>query len=295
MSEFEPTYLLNELLDVDPQGDDQFVGHRLASSQGRVFGGQVLAQALMAATKTVDSSKKVHSCHNYFIRPGDCDFPIEFDVFRDLDGRSFSNRRVVAKQKGKPIFSLTASFQALEAGYHHQIDMPNAPNPDDVLNENQLALKYQENMPEQMFNALNRYRPIELKPVNEQAHFIRGEETLTQSAWFKAREVLPDNQSMHRGVLAYATDLTLLSTCARPHKAVWWDEHLTTASIDHALWFHSENLNMNAWHLYVMDTPWSGGGRGLNRGSIFSQSGELVASVIQEGLIRMTDPEFLTK
>jgi len=287
MSEFTPTYFLNELLDVDPMGDDTFVGHRVASSQGRVFGGQVLAQALMAATKTVDESKKVHSCHNYFIRPGDCDFPIEFEVYRDLDGRSFSNRRVVAKQKGKPIFSLIASFQSLEAGYEYQMEMPNVIGPDELLNENELALKYQADMPDKLFDALNRYRTIELKPIDEKAHFLRCTKSSEQAAWIRAREDLPDNQEMHRGVLAYATDLTLLSTCARPHELVWWDTHLSTASIDHALWFHSQNIDMNEWHLYVMDTPWSGGGRGLNRGSIFSQDGHLVASVAQEGLIRI--------
>lgn len=287
--DFTPTYFLSDLLDVDLLGDDVFLGHRIESSQGRVFGGQVLAQALMAATKTVDENKKVHSCHNYFIRPGDCDLPIHFKVHRDLDGRSFSNRRVVAMQNDKPIFTLTASFQGKEAGYEYQIDMPEVPPPEQVLNENELAIKYQSEMPEKLFDALNRYRTIELKPIDEKAHFIRGEKSNQQMAWIKAREDLPSDQSMHRGVLAYATDLTLLSTCARPHELVWWDQHLSTASIDHALWFHSDKIQMNDWHLYVMDTPWSGGGRGLNRGSIFNQEGLLVASVMQEGLIRLKE------
>ncbi|GAA6134287.1 acyl-CoA thioesterase II [Oceaniserpentilla sp. 4NH20-0058] len=289
MNDLKPTFYLKDLLDVDPLENDVFLGHRLSLSTGRVFGGQVLAQALMAASKTVDSTKQVHSCHNYFIRPGNSDLPIHYHVYRDLDGRKFSNRRVVALQNDKPVFSLTASFQAQTDGYAHQIEMPDMPSPEELLNENQIADLNQDVLSADIYKMLNRYRPIDLRPMGGEAHFIRSEKKMTQANWFRAKEPLPDNQALHRGVLAYSTDLTLLSTSGRPHDVLWMDEHVVTASIDHSLWIHSDNINVNEWLLYVMDTPWTGNSRGLNRGSIFTQSGELIASVAQEGLIRITE------
>ena len=288
MKELPATYLLTNLLDVDAVENDVFLGHKLPSSSGRVFGGQVLGQALMAACKTVESSKLVHSCHNYFIRPGNSDLPIHFTVHRDLDGRTISNRRVVATQNDKPIFNLIASFQGPAEGYHHQIEMPtNVPSPDNLLNENQLAEKHKAVLPDNVYSMLNRYRPIEVRPINEEAHFLRSPKKLEQATWFRAKEALKDDMAMHRAILAYATDLTLLSTCGRPHEMLWMDSNVATASIDHTVWFHSNNIKTDQWLLYLMDTPWSGNGRGLNRGSIFTQSGELVASVAQEGLVRI--------
>ena len=288
MNELPPTYFLTNLLDVDPLENDVFLEHKLASSSGRVFGGQVLAQALMAASKTVEESKMVHSCHNYFIRPGDCEHPIHYTVHRDLDGRNFSNRRVVATQNNKPIFNLIASFQSETDGYHHQIDMPaNTPPPDNLLNENQLADKHKASIPDNVYAMLNRYRPIEVRPINEEAHFLRSEKKLNQATWFRAKEALPNNVALHRAILAYATDLTLLSTSGRPHEMLWMDSNVATASIDHTVWFHANDIKVDEWLLYLMDTPWSGNGRGFNRGSIFTQSGKLIASVAQEGLIRI--------
>lgn len=293
MKELPATYLLTELLDVesshvDAPENDEFLGHRLPSSTGRVFGGQVLAQALMAASKTVSADKLVHSCHNYFIRPGDCDHDITYKVHRDLDGRNFSNRRVVALQNNKPIFNLIASFQGESDGYQHQIEMPpDVPPPDNLLNENALADKHKGSLPEHVYSMLNRYRSIEVRPVNEEAHFLRSNKKLSQATWFKAKETLPNTAALHRAILAYATDLTLLSTSGRPHGMLWMDENVATASIDHTVWFHANDFKTDQWLLYLMDTPWSGNGRGLNRGSIFTQSGELVASVAQEGLIRI--------
>ncbi|WP_421133114.1 acyl-CoA thioesterase [Alteromonas sp. A079] len=288
MEGLSATYLLTDLLDVDSLENDVFLGHKLPSSSGRVFGGQVLGQALMAASKTVDSSKAVHSCHNYFIRPGDCEQPIHYTVHRDLDGRNFSNRRVVATQNNKPIFNLIASFQGKAEGYHHQIPMPDdMPPPDNLLNENQLAEKHKAVLPDNVYSMLNQYRPIEVRPINEEAHFLRSAKKLNQATWFRAKEALKSDGAMHRAILAYATDLTLLSTCGRPHNMLWMDSNVATASIDHTVWFHSNNIKTDQWLLYLMDTPWSGNGRGLNRGSIFTQSGELVASVAQEGLVRI--------
>jgi acyl-CoA thioesterase-2 len=288
MKELPATYFLTDLLDVDTLENDVFLGHKLASSTGRVFGGQVLGQALMAASKTVSGDKFVHSCHNYFIRPGDCEQAIHYEVHRDLDGRNFSNRRVVAMQNNKPIFNLIASFQGKADGYHHQIEMPvDIPTPNDLLSENALVDKYKDSLPEGVYAMLNRYRPIEVRPINEEAHFLRSHKKLEQATWFRARETLPNNEALHRVILAYATDLTLLSTSGRPHEMLWMDENVATASIDHAIWFHSTDIKADQWLLYLMDTPWSGNGRGLNRGSIFAQSGELIASVVQEGLIRI--------
>ena len=288
MKELPATYLLTELLDVSALEKDEFLGHRLTSSTGRVFGGQVLAQALMAASKTVSDDKFVHSCHNYFIRPGDCEQDIIYNVYRDLDGRNFSNRRVVAFQNKKPIFNLIASFQGKSDGYQHQIDMTaDIPPPDSLLNENALAEKHKASLPEHVYAMLNRYRSVEVRPINEEAHFLRSDKKFCQAAWFRAKEALPNNAALHRAILAYATDLTLLSTSGRPHEMLWMDENVATASIDHTVWFHANDIKVDQWLLYFMDTPWTGNGRGLNRGSIFTQSGELVASVAQEGLIRI--------
>lgn len=290
MVDFSPTFFLKDLLDVDLVGDDLYLGHRKDSSRGRVFGGQVLGQALMAASKTVAGDKLVHSCHNYFIRPGDCEQPIHYQVYRDLDGRNFSNRRVVAIQNDKPIFTLTASFQGAVKGVHHQLDMPkDIEGPEGLLNENELAVKHQRHLNSDYFNVINTYRPVEVRPLNEEAHFIRTEKKSRQAAWFKVRETLPDAADLHRSILAYATDLTLLSTCGRPHDILWSDENVLTASIDHTLWFHTRDFRADQWLLYVMDSPWAGGSRGLNMGSIYTQQGELVATVAQEGLIRIND------
>ena len=288
MNELPATYFLTDLLDVDELNTDVFLGHKLAYSSGRVFGGQVLGQALMAASKTVEGNKHVHSCHNYFIRPGDCAQPIHYSVHRDLDGRNFSNRRVVATQNNKPIFNLIASFQGDADGYHHQIELPpNIPSPDKLLNENQLANKHKGILPDNVYAMLNQYRPVEVRPIHEDAHFLRSEKKLHQATWFRPKEPIPNNSALHRAILSYATDLTLLSTCGRPHEMLWMDPNVATASIDHVIWFHTNNIQVDQWLLYLMDTPWSGNGRGLNRGSIFTQSGQLIASVAQEGLIRV--------
>ncbi len=287
MSELDQAFSLRELLDVDQLDDTHFLGHREQGATGRAFGGQVLGQALMAAAKTVSSDRVVHSAHNYFIRPGDNALPIDYQVWLDLDGRSFSNRRVVASQNGKPILNLTASFQAPESGLHHQQEAPTFEGPDNLLNESQLLEKYRDDLPPGIYDQINKYRPIEVRPLNEEAHFLETEAKAQQVLWFRAKEPLGDDLALHRSILAYATDLSLLSTCQRPHQMTWVHKNMVTASIDHALWIHSPDVRVDQWLFYVMDSPWSGSSRGLNRGSIYTQSGELVASVAQEGLIRL--------
>ncbi|MGI1678772.1 MAG: acyl-CoA thioesterase II [Cellvibrionaceae bacterium] len=289
MNDLNSVFLLKDLLDVDQVDETHFLGHRQEGASGRVFGGQVLGQALMAAAKTVVGDRLVHSAHNYFIRPGDNALPIDYQVWLDLDGRSFSNRRVVAMQNGKPILNLTASFQSPVSGLNHQQEAPNVEGPDGLLNENQLADKYKSELSPEIYSHVSQYRPIEVRPINEEVHFREAKRSNQQVMWFRIREPLGDNPSLHRSILAYASDMSLLSTCIRPHGLTWVHQEIATASIDHALWIHKADLRVDEWLLYVMDSPWSGSSRGLNRGSIYTRSGELVASVAQEGLIRLTE------
>lgn len=289
MNEPKQKTLLSELLNVEQIDETHFVGHRLDGDRGRVFGGEVLAQALMAASNTVDPEKRVHSAHNYFMRPGDSALPIHYEVFADLDGRSFSNRRVVARQNDKPIFNLTTSFQAPEPGLNHQQPAPETRGPEGLPNEQELARAHADQIPEKLYNTLIRERPIEARPVNGDPHFLNVEPTDQQIMWFRCRESIGNRAALQRAILAYASDLTLLSTCMRPHGLTWRHPHLRSASIDHTVWFRAAEIRTEDWLLYVMDTPWSGGSRGLNRGSIYSQEGLLLASVAQEGLIRMVE------
>lgn len=282
----KPASQLNQLLDVQDLGDNQFVGQPQAGEKGRLFGGQVLGQALMAAAKTVDANKLVHSSHNYFVRPGDAELPVRFQVFLDLDGRSFSNRRVVALQNDKPILNLTASFQGVEPGLEHQQDAPALPDPGELLTDEQLADKYKDDLSPEVFQLVSKEGPIEIRSVEESAHFLVTPKKHQQAIWFRVRESLADNQKLHRAALAYASDCGLLSTCTRPHGLSWATHKLIQASIDHAIWIHDNNIQANDWMAYVMDTPWAGNARGMNRGSIFSKDGRLLASVAQEGLIR---------
>lgn len=277
---------LNQLLDVQDIGDNQFLGQPQAGEKGRLFGGQVLGQALMAAAKTVDANKLVHSSHNYFVRPGDAELPVRYQVFLDLDGRSFSNRRVVAFQEDKPILNLTASFQGVEPGLEHQQDAPDLPDPDNLLSDEQLADKYKDDLNPDVHQLVTRERPVEIRSVDESAHFLVTPKKRHQTVWFRVRGDLANSQMLHRAALAYASDTALLGTCTRPHGLSWAKGNLIAASIDHALWIHDNNIQVNEWMAYVMDTPWAGNARGMNRGSIFSQDGRLLASVAQEGLIR---------
>lgn len=279
--------LLNQLLDVQDLGENQFLGQPQAGEKGRLFGGQVLGQALMAAAKTVDVNKLVHSSHNYFVRPGDAELPVRFQVFLDLDGRSFSNRRVVALQNDKPILNLTASFQGVEPGLGHQQDAPPLPDPAELLADEQLAEKYKDDLSAEVLQLVTKEGPIEIKSVDESAHFLVTPKKHQQTVWFRVRESLADSQMLHRAALAYASDCGLLSTCTRPHGLSWAEGGLIQASIDHALWIHDGNVQANDWMAYVMDTPWTGNARGMNRGSIFAKDGRLLASVAQEGLIRV--------
>ena len=252
----------------------------------QLFGGQVLGQALSAASQTVIADRHVHSMHGYFLRAGDAVLPVVYQVERVRDGGSFSTRRVTAIQKGQPIFFCSASFQADEPGFSHQPAMPEGvEGPENLASEMDLFRPHAERIPQPMRDKIFCAKPIQIRPVNAGDPFRPKPTAPLNMFWFKADGSLPDNPALHKYLLAYASDFGLLTASLRPHGASFWQPDMQVASLDHALWFH-EDLKMDEWHLYVQESPWSGGARGFSRGSIFNRSGKLVASVAQEGLIR---------
>ncbi len=279
---------LVELLTVEETvGHDIYRGPRKGDGIGRVFGGQVIAQALRAAEMTVEDGRPPHSLHAYFLRGGDEDHDIELAVDRQFDGRSFSNRRVVAKQKGTPILNLAASFQRPEEGLEHDdAPMPDVPRAEELRPEIEVRREMADTLKDENARRyMLRPRAIELRNV-ETPHWQNREPSDPQSnTWFRAVAPLPDDAAMHRAVIAYASDFMLLGTSALPHGLSWWRNELKGASLDHAIWFHRP-ARADEWLLYATDSPWSGGGRGFNRGSIFNRAGQLVASVAQEGVVR---------
>jgi acyl-CoA thioesterase II len=251
----------------------------------QVFGGQVLGQALVAATQTVED-REVHSLHAYFLRRGDFNAPIVYEVDRAWDGKHFSTRRVVAIQRGAQIFNMSASFQRPEEGLDHQITMPDVPQPEDLEDMQTLYKAALTEVPEAMRRVLEQKRPFEFRPV-EPPDFSRSRKhTPINHVWFKAVAPLPDDEALHRCLLAYASDFGLLGTALRPHAMNMMSTTLVVASIDHAMWFHRK-LRVDDWLLYAMDSPSASGARGFARGSLFSRDGRLVASASQEGLIRV--------
>ena len=279
---------LTDLLDVEQLDTDLYRGARQPGGVGRVFGGQVIAQALQAAQRSTDAPKVAHSLHAYFMRPGDEDHPIIYRVVRDFEGRSFATRRVIATQGGQPILSLTASLQVPEDGLHHQDAMPDVPGPDELRSERDLRLEMRDEVPEKWRLHLLRPRPIEIRPVHARSWMHPEPREPAQASWFRLAAPIGDDPAMHRAILAYASDMALLGTCTLPHGVNWMTHNLQTASLDHALWLH-EPFRADEWLLYATDSPWAGHARGFNRGRIFAQDGRLVASVAQEGLIRLRE------
>lgn len=277
---------LVSLLDVEEIDTDLYRGRRATGGVGRVFGGQVIAQALQAAQRSAKSPKTAHSLHAYFMRPGNEDFPIIYRVVRDFDGTSFSTRRVIAMQRGAPILNMAASFQRPEEGYHHQDVMPDVPAPETLPTEAELRARDALNLPEAQRAHVTRPRPIEIRPVFPRKWFNPEATDPVQHSWFRAVAPLPDDPAMHRAVLAYASDMMLLGTSMLPHGVNWTTPGMQTASLDHSLWLH-EPFRADEWLLYACESPWAGHGRGMNGGQIYTQDGRLVASVAQEGLVRM--------
>lgn len=285
---------LLELLKLEQIDNDVFRGPITNEPWMRVFGGQVIGQALQAACETIENDRLPHSLHAYFLRPGDPKKPIIYNVERDRDGKSFSSRRVVAKQNGKPILNLACSFQDFEGGFHHQFDMPDVPPPESLKSELDLIFEVLNGPPSQMQDIINgnlehiiRKRPIEFRPIDQERYLTLRNSVPKQCTWFKSLTPIPDNQILQRVLLAFSSDFFLLSTCLEPHAATWDEKRMQVASLDHAVWFH-EDFRIDDWLLYVLDSPWAGGGRGMNRGLVYTRDGKLVASVAQEGLIRVS-------
>lgn len=252
----------------------------------RVYGGQVVAQALASAQETVPPDRPVHSLHSYFIRPGAPEVPIVYRVYRERDGSSFTTRRVNAIQHGQVIFTLAASFQRHEEGFTHQQSMPTTVGPDGLPNEQELHRRIAHKIPEPWRSSWEtRAHPFEFRPVDPVNRFRPQARPATEQNWFRADGETPDNHQLRAALFAYATDMTLLDTCILPHAVSWTDPHLQMASLDHAIWFHAAP-DPAEWHLFHQESPAASGGRGLNIGKIFTRTGKLVATVVQEGLIR---------
>jgi acyl-CoA thioesterase-2 len=279
---------LVETLELERLEQNLFRGRSPDDGWQRVFGGQVVGQALRAATHTVEA-RFAHSLHAYFMRPGDPRIPIIYEVERTREGRSFATRRVIAIQHGKPIFTMSCSFHHDEPGYAHQIDMPKVPDPDELPSESELKNQLLDKMPEPIREYWKRERAIEVRPVDFSRYISPQKAPPIQHAWFRPTGALPNNRDkdlpLHQCAIAFATDISLLDTTLIPHARTVFDPRLALASIDHALWFHKPAF-FDDWMLYSTDSPVTSGARGFTRGTLFTRQGELVASAAQEGLIR---------
>jgi len=271
------------LLQLERIEDNIFRGESRDIGSAQVFGGQVLGQALSAAQHTVDN-RVVHSLHAYFLRRGDMEAPIVYEVDRARDGGSFSSRRVVAIQHGRPILNLAASFQTPEPGLEHQASMPEVPGPDDCDDILEVQSELVQKMPQAMRRHMADKRAFEIRPVVQQ----RQPGVVNKNVWIKTVDALPDSHTLHRNLLAYASDYELLGAATLAHDLDFVDDGLIMASLDHALWFHRE-LRIDEWLLYSIDSPNASGARGFARGQFFNQAGELLASTAQEGLMRVVD------
>ena len=281
---------LLRVLELEPLEVNLFRGQSQDVGSPQVFGGQVLGQALRAASATVDDARMVHSLHAYFLRRGDCTAPIVYNVDRSRDGKSFSSRRVVAIQHGAQIFNMAASFQVEEAGFDHQIAMPEVPPPDDLPDPiaplRELLQKMPERLPERVRRFIETPRPFEFRVVQEINYLQPRKAPPARQVWFRAVGRVPDEQMLHRCLLAYVSDFYLLDTATLPHGTTFLNAKLIMASIDHAMWFHRP-LRVDEWLLYALDSPSASGARGFARASVFASDGRLVASTAQEGLVRV--------
>ena len=284
--------VLNQLIDVLKlkQIDKlHFEGCSEDLGYGNVFGGQVCGQAMMAAYQTVENLE-VHSMHGYFLRAGDPSLPIQYEAQVIRDGRSFSARRVIARQYDKEIFTLNASFQHAEDGFEHQFDMPETTEPDILLSELEMRRRFKHLIPESLRDQFTRDRPIEIRPVNPINYLNPDKRSPYKQSWFRTVAELPDDQILHHCILTYASDFGLLGTSMLPHGVSFAQKDMKVTSLDHAIWFHRP-FRVDEWLLYDMDSPSASGGRGFNRGNIYNQQGQLVASVCQEALIRKRKPK----
>lgn len=280
---------LVDLLALERVDEDIFRGRSQDLGWGTIFGGQVLGQALSAASRTVPADRSVHSLHAYFLRPGDVREPVIYEVDRIRDGLGFTTRRVVAFQKQRPIFNMSASFQIEEHGPDHQDPMPEVPGPEGLPNEEELARRDLQRIPEPLRRRAVALRPIESRPVDPYDLLRPSPRDPTRAVWYRAIDPLPDDPALHRQLLAYTSDFLFLGTALQPHGLSLLNPDLRVASIDHAMWFHRP-FRMDDWLLHVVDSPSASGARGLVRGRFFARDGRLVASTAQEGLIRPLHP-----
>ena len=279
-----PVAELLALLDLEAPGSDVrdvYVGASPKGGPERIYGGQPLGQALIAAARTIDTQENclAHSLHAYFLRWGSSQLPVYYEVERLRDGRSFSARRVVAKQEGTPIFVCTLSFHRPEIGYDHQSEMPRVPGPEGLPSFREIYA--------QDPNDDHPMRGVEMRPIAGAA-YLSDAADVPPHLWMRSLGKLPDDAVLHQAIIAYMSDSTLLSEALRPHNLGWHDAHVQTASLDHAIWFHRQ-ARIDDWLLYVQDSPSAANGRGFCRGSLYARDGAQVASVAQEGLVRKVD------
>lgn len=281
------------LLDLEPLEHNIYRGNNRDLGTGRVFGGQVFAQALVAARRTVPPERDAHSVHGYFLREGDFRAPIVYFVDRPRDGRSFTSRRVTAIQHGEAIFHLSASFHIDEPGLDHQAVMPDVPSPDSLPSELELIRARADQIAEPLRSIVTQERPLDIRPITPADPYARPEKrslvTAQRQLWFRLAERIPDTPMLHQAVLAYASDYGFLPTALLPHGIAFRDPTLFIASLDHTVWFHRP-FRADEWLLYVSDSPSAFGARGFVRGQVFTQDGTMVASMAQEGLIRLREP-----
>ncbi len=276
---------LIELLALEKLEENLFRGQSQDLGWGLVFGGQVLGQALSAVVQTVPADRVVHSLHAYFLRPGDASKPIIYDVDRIRDGRSFTTRRVVAIQGGRPIFNLSASLQVQEGGFEHASEMPEVPGPDGLPTDVERWEQCLDRIPESFHARATAERPIVIAHVDPVDPLTPEIKAAKNDVWVRTAGPLPNDPALHGYLLAYCSDFSFVTTSLRPHGATWIDPKMQVASIDHAMWFHRP-FRMDDWLLHSMESPSASGGRGLVRGQFYARDGTLVASTAQEGLIR---------
>jgi acyl-CoA thioesterase II len=266
--------------------DNLFRGQSRDIGSPQVYGGQVLGQSLVAASATV-VGRMVHSLHAYFLRRGDFNSPIVYEVDRAWDGKHFATRRVIAIQHGQQIFNMSASFQAAETGLDHQAQMPIVPPPEALRDLDTLFREAAALVPPEILRVMDRKRPFEFRPVQPPDYARVQPQPPVKQVWFRAADPLPDDEALHRCLLAYASDFQLIDTALKPH-ALPLTTKMVVASLDHAMWFH-RNVRVDDWMLYALDSPSASGARGFARGLIFSRDGRLLASVAQEGLVRVLE------
>ncbi|MBT6093678.1 MAG: acyl-CoA thioesterase II [Rhodospirillaceae bacterium] len=276
---------LLDLLDLETLEADLFRGQAPKEDRQRVFGGHVIGQALVAAARTSEG-RRPHSLHAYFLRPGDPKVPIIYDVDCIRDGRSFTTRNVVARQHGRPIYNMSVSLMVDEKGLEHQISMPDVPDPDDLPEERERRAALLHRIPEKSQARFMADRAIEIRPIDPRDPVEPDPAPPIERYWARTRQPLPDDFDRHECVLAYASDITLLATCLVPHGTTWYGGKILSASLDHSMWFHRP-FRADEWLLFDQTSPSSSGGRGLNFGNIFARDGRLVASMTQEGMVRV--------